>query len=88
MAAKEKVFADGPATLEFEVSVLKRREWVRSTVTIALTAIFAIVLLSPIVALFGAADRVDPILEILQVLLPAITGILGSTLGFYFASND
>jgi hypothetical protein len=55
--------------------------WIRSALAIAFGMIFAAVLLLPLLFIDGWAQAK----EWFQAALPAITGLLGSAIGFYFA---
>jgi hypothetical protein len=57
-----------------------RRDWVRASVTVGLVVGF--------LALLATKDHWDQTKEMLQILLPALTGLLGSALGFYFGTKS
>ena len=62
-----------------------RRDWVRAAITLSL--IFALLAVSG-VALYSAHGDFDKTKELLDKLLPALTGLIGSALGFYFGSKS
>ncbi len=65
---------------------LGRREWTRSGLAFAFVVIFGATI---IFAFFkvGTRDWVQT-KDLLQILLPAETGLLGSALGFYFGAKS
>lgn len=65
------------------------REAVRSTVTYVFIALFAVVVLSYLAAaMWLQADDTHwaRLKDVMQVILPAVAGTLGTALGFYFGS--
>jgi hypothetical protein len=62
-----------------------RRDWVRAAITLSL--IFALLAISG-VALYSAHGDLYKTKELLDELLPALTGLIGSALGFYFGSKS
>ena len=62
-----------------------RRDWVRAAITLSL--IFALLVISG-AALYSAHGDFDKTKELLDKLLPALTGLIGSALGFYFGSKS
>ena len=62
-----------------------RRDWVRAAIT--LSPIFALLAISG-VALHSAHGDFDKTTELLDKLLPPLTGLIGSALGFYFGSKS
>jgi hypothetical protein len=67
-----------------ERDVRRRREQVRGTVTYLLMGIFAGVLIVGAIALFIDAGVWTNARDYLQVAVPAVTGLLGTAMGFYF----
>jgi hypothetical protein len=65
-----------------------RRDYVRAIVTIVLVLAFLGLLIEACVASFATKDHWDQTKEMLQILLPALTGLLGSALGFYFGASS
>jgi hypothetical protein len=65
-----------------------RRDWVRASVTVGLVVGFLALLADACVASFATKDHWDQTKEMLQILLPALTGLLGSALGFYFGTKS
>jgi hypothetical protein len=62
-----------------------RRDLVRAAITLSL--IFALLNVAG-VALYSAHGDFDKTKELLDKLLPALTGLIGSALGFYFGSKS
>jgi hypothetical protein len=62
-----------------------RRDWVRAAITLSLN--FALLAIAG-VALYSAHGDFDKTKELLDELLPALTGLIGSALGFYFGSKS
>jgi hypothetical protein len=60
------------------------RAWVTGTL---LAALFVLLIFSAAVAAIGSKDHWEETKEMLQILLPAVTGLLGSALGFYFGTQ-
>jgi hypothetical protein len=62
-----------------------RRDGVRAAITLSL--IFALLAIAG-VALYSAQGDFHKTKELLDKLLPALTGLIGSALGFYFGSKS
>ena len=62
-----------------------RRDWVRAAITLSL--ILALLAIAG-VSLYSAHGDFDKTKELLDKLLPALTGLIGSALGFYFGSKS
>ncbi len=65
-----------------------RRDHVRAIVTIALVVAFLALLTDACVAALATPEHWTQTKEMLQILLPALTGLLGSALGFYFGTKS
>lgn len=65
----------------------KQRDYVRAVVTIGLLVIFAWVVLWASIESASWPRHWEQTKEMLQVILPAITGLIGSALGFYFGAG-
>ena len=65
----------------------KRRDYVRAVVTIGLLVIFAYVVVWACIESASWPKHWEQTKEMLQVILPAITGLIGSALGFYFGAG-
>ena len=66
----------------------RQRDYVRLTVTVGLLAIFGYLV---VFATFESASwpqHWQQAKEMLQIILPAITGIIGTVIGFYFGSAN
>jgi len=71
---------------EIGPSLELRQEWTRSWLALILVALLAAVVLLPL--LFVYLDRWDPVKEWFQAALPAIVGLVGSAMGFYFGTRN
>ena len=69
-------------------TIQEKQENVRGRLAQGLTIIFAVVLILPFVLHMFSPDSWDNAQEWLQVTLPAITGLLGSAMGFYFGQRN
>lgn len=67
--------------------VEQRRESVRGSVTGWLIAIFIFVLGFGIIAVFVGGEAWMRYEDFLRFALPAVTGLLGTAIGFYFGSQ-
>ncbi len=65
---------------------LGRREWTRSGLAFAFVLIFGATIIFAFLKV-GTRDWVQT-KDLLQILLPAETGLLGSALGFYFGAKS
>ena len=67
----------------------KNREWVRGIMTSAAMLIFAAVIGIYLVASFKVSNdsQWTRVKDATQVILPAVTSVLGTALGFYFGSQ-
>jgi hypothetical protein len=65
-----------------------RRDYVRAIVTIALVVAFVALLADACAAAYAAKEHWEQTKEMLQILMPALTGLLGSALGFYFGTKS
>lgn len=64
--------------------IATRQEWVRAILAIAFVVLLGLVVVLSFSQTRNWADTVD----LLDRMLPAVTGLLGSVVGFYFASRD
>ena len=62
-----------------------RRDWVRAGITFGLILTFLVVIGFSLYSTHGDYDKTK---DMLDKLLPALTGLIGSALGFYFGSRD
>jgi hypothetical protein len=66
----------------------KQRDNVRLIVTVGLLAMFAWVIVWASIESASWADHWNQTKDMLQIILPALTGLIGSVLGFYFGSKS
>ena len=64
----------------------KQHDYVRLTVTVGLLAIFGYLVVFASVESTSWPSHWQQAKEMLQIILPAITGIIGTVIGFYFGS--
>ncbi|MGI4827781.1 MAG: hypothetical protein ACRYFU_06275 [Janthinobacterium lividum] len=64
----------------------KQRDYVRLTVTVGLLAIFGYLVVFASIESTSWPAHWQQTKEMLQIILPAITGIIGTVIGFYFGS--
>jgi glucose uptake protein GlcU len=62
-----------------------RRDWVRAAITLGLIAAFLVIIGFALYSTHGDYEKTK---EMLDKLLPALTGLIGSALGFYFGSKN
>ena len=62
-----------------------RRDWVRACIASGLLMLFIGMVLFGFYSARGDYDRTE---ELLEKLLPAVIGLLGSAIGFYFGSKN
>ena len=62
-----------------------RRDWVRAGITFGLVIAFMVVIGFALYSTHGDYEKTK---DMLDKLLPALTGLIGSALGFYFGSKD
>jgi hypothetical protein len=78
----------GPSPPEPELKDLEvGRDYVRAIVTIGLLSILAFVIVWSCVEAASWQDHWNQTKEMLQIVLPALTGLIGSALGFYFGKS-
>lgn len=61
------------------------RAWVTGALVAALIILIGF---AGVAASLGSKEHWDETKEMLQILLPAVTGLLGSALGFYFGAQS
>ena len=64
----------------------KQHDYVRLTVTLGLLAIFGYLVVFASIESASWPAHWQQAKEMLQIILPAITGIIGTVIGFYFGS--
>lgn len=67
--------------------ILERQDRVRSITTITFVAVFGLTVLLSFLAIFLGTNWTNT-KDLIQLLLPAETALLGSALGFYFGSRN
>lgn len=65
----------------------KRRDYVRLIITVGLLLILGFVVVWACVESASWKDHWEQTKEMLQIVLPALLGLIGSALGFYFGSS-
>ena len=65
----------------------KQRDYVRLIVTVGLLLIFGFVVVWSCIETASWSDHWAQTKEMLQMILPALTGLIGSVIGFYFGSG-
>lgn len=70
-----------------EQAVEKKREQIRGNVTGWLLAALFLLLIGGIVAVFSGAETWNRYEELARLAVPAVIGLLGSAIGFYFGSQ-
>ena len=68
-------------------TVRQQQEKIRGILALSLTAIFGVVLIWPFIFIILNGTWADT-KEWLTIALPAITGLLGSAMGFYFGQRN
>lgn len=65
----------------------EQRDYVRMFVTVGLLALFAFIIVWVAIKSSGSHDTWKQTEDMLTIVLPALTGLIGSVLGFYFGSQ-
>jgi len=65
----------------------RRRDWVRLVVTVSLLAMLAFLIVWACFETKSWPDHWNQTKEMLQIILPALIGLIGSVIGFYFGSS-
>ena len=79
---------ESPRVEKREGWIVRYRERARGWVTGVLLSILAVILLYPMVALPLKWLTLEQVERLLSLLLPAVTGLLGAVLGFYFGASS
>src|SRR5690349_25155323 len=66
---------------------VKHLDWVRSITMYAFISIFALRVIASLAAAIWFDKEYPNIKDLIQALLPAETGLIGSAVGFYFGSE-
>ena len=66
----------------------RRQDWVRASVTGCFLLLLLILIVFACLAARSSNEHWLQTKELLQIILPALTGLLGSSLGFYFGSRQ
>lgn len=84
-----EIIADLPPPYTVGAKVELRREFTRGTLTIGLFFVFGLtVVVCLLAAIWAGANQWAAVKDLLQILLPAETGLLGSAAGFYFGTRS
>lgn len=65
----------------------KHRDWVRASITYVFISIFALTVSASLAVVIWFGKDYPNLKDLLQPLLPAETGLIGSAVGFYFGSE-
>jgi|GEM_PF-2955053 len=65
----------------------RQYDWVRLIVTVGLLALFGFVIVWVAIKSSGPDDVWKRTKDMLQIVLPALTALIGSVLGFYFGTQ-
>jgi hypothetical protein len=65
----------------------KQRDYVRMIVTVGLLLMLFFVIIWSCIETASWSDHWEQTKEMLQTILPALTGLIGSVIGFYFGSG-
>jgi hypothetical protein len=76
-----------PKEVVVDVESEKRKDYVRLIVTIGLLLMLLIVIFWACIESASWPDHWDQTKEMLQIIFPALTGLIGSVLGFYFGAS-
>ena len=66
----------------------RQRDWVRTIVTVGLLSALGGVIFWACRESVSSAAQWGQTKEMLQIVLPAVTGLLGSVIGFYFGTGS
>ena len=78
---------DRPTMGRREGWVVHYREKARGWVTAALIGLFAVIILYPMIAVPVGWVTFEQAVRLLSLLVPAVSGILGAVVGFYFGAS-
>lgn len=81
-----KASSNAPKLVVVDVEAEKRKDYVRLIVTIGLLSMLLIVIVWACVETASWPDHWNQTKEMLQIIFPALTGLIGSVLGFYFGA--
>jgi hypothetical protein len=73
--------------LEKPYNRIEHLDWVRSITMYAFISIFALTVIASLVVVIWFGKEYPNLKDLLQPLLPAETGLIGSAVGFYFGSQ-
>lgn len=65
----------------------RHRDWVRASITYTFIGIFALTVIASLIVVIWFGKDYPDMKDLLQPLLPAETGLIGSAVGFYFGSE-
>lgn len=83
-----RVVATGDQIVTESERRARRQDWVRAGVTGCFLLLLLILILFACLAANSSSEHWQQAKELLQIILPALTGLLGSSLGFYFGSRQ
>jgi hypothetical protein len=75
--------SDAPIELH-DAKIATRQEWVRAVLAVMFVLLLALVVIWGFLRTSGGVETT----ELLDRILPAVTGLLGSVVGFYFATKQ
>lgn len=81
-----KASSNAPRLVVVDVEAEKRKDYVRLIVTIGLLSMLLIVIVWACRETASWPDHWNQTKEMLQIIFPALTGLIGSVLGFYFGA--
>ena len=80
--------ASDNAPKEVTVDIEKRRDYVRLIVTLGLLFMLFVVIVWSCIEAASWPNHWQQTKEMLQAILPALTGLIGSVIGFYFGASS
>lgn len=85
---------DAGPLLRTDAQPEKARDQVRAIIAYALLGLLAVIVLTSAAMLLiawgkdDASERIEDLVEVLQVVLPPVVAVVGSVTGFYYGSQD
>ncbi len=84
----EVVTLESGAFSGVQATVEQKRESVRAWIALMLLAIFGLTVIAALLAVIFSDAESQVVKDLLEVLLPAETALLGSAVGFYFGAES